>query len=354
MVRLVTLVAAAVLALGNHTGDLAQRPSAEDPAPPRVGVAAETGRAARAGLPVRVDAARSLRSGTELTVTRGHRVSVTARAGRTGTRVLLQRRTGAGAAWSTVAAARAGRTGTARLTVPTAAVGPATYRLLATGPGRPARASRPIAVRVLDPRAADQKPAPAPTGTPGAYTLLDPGRPDAVFRWDPCTAVRYQVRPEPGYPTLRDDVAAAVAALSAATGLQFTDRGETSYRGGAVEPTAFPGETDLVVTVAAEAEAPSLAGGAVGYTTLARSVWAGADARILQAEVVLEREFLTSGSRAVRQLLLHELGHAAGLGHTDDPSQVMFPSVTGETGPGYQQGDLAGLARVGAAGGCLP
>lgn len=350
MVRLVTLVAAAVLAMGT-TGDASQRPSAEESAPPRVGAAAEAGRATRPGLPISVEGARRLQSGAELAVTRGDRLVVTARVGRTGTRVLLQRR--AAAAWSKVAAARAGRTGAARLAVPTAAVGPATYRLLATRPDRPARTSQSIAVRVLDPAGAAREPAPAPSGTPGAYTLLDPGRPGAVFRWDPCTPVRYRVRPEPGYPTLRDDVAAAVATLGAATGLQFTDQGPTSYRGDAVEPAGFPGETDLVVTVAAESEAPALAGGAVGYTTLARSVWAGADARILQAEVVLEREFLTSGSRAVRQLLLHELGHAAGLGHTDDPRQVMFPSVTGETGTGYQQGDLAGLARVGAGGGCL-
>jgi len=47
MGRLVTLVAAAVLAMGNNTGDAPQRPSAEESAPPRVGAAAEAGRATR-------------------------------------------------------------------------------------------------------------------------------------------------------------------------------------------------------------------------------------------------------------------------------------------------------------------
>lgn len=341
MTRLVTLAAALLLA-ASGAGDLARPPAAGATTPRQVTAAASS--TARPTLPVIVETARQLSGGPVVSVPQGILVAVIVRAVRAGDRVLLQRR--ADSSWATLAVARARRAGTARLLLPTGTPGSATYRVVATSRAEgPSRASRPIALTVTP---AAEAPAPAPS----AYTLLDPGRPGAVFRWDPCTPVRVRVQAEPGYPTLRADVAAALGRLAAATGLRFTDLGPTANGGAAADPGGFPADTDLVVTVAGEGEAPALAGGPVGYTTLNHSVWAGPDARILAAEVVLEREFLTSGSSAVGQLLLHELGHAVGLGHTADADQVMFPSVTG-TASGYQPGDLAGLARVGSAAGCL-
>jgi len=52
------------------------------------------------------------------------------------------------------------------------------------------------------------------------------------------------------------------------------------------------------------------------------------------------------------RMLLHELGHIAGLMHTTDPNQVMYPIIDGRAGT-YAAGDRAGLAHVGAAAGCL-
>jgi predicted Zn-dependent protease len=52
------------------------------------------------------------------------------------------------------------------------------------------------------------------------------------------------------------------------------------------------------------------------------------------------------GADLVRGTILHELGHLVGLGHVDDPAQLMFR----EGGPerlGLAEGDLRGLRLLG-------
>ncbi len=61
--------------------------------------------------------------------------------------------------------------------------------------------------------------------------------------------------------------------------------------------------------------------------------------------------FSTGGSRGTT--LLHELAHAVGLDHVEDPAQIMHPVEAGQPAE-YAPGDLAGLRRVGAAAGPLP
>ena len=53
----------------------------------------------------------------------------------------------------------------------------------------------------------------------------------------------------------------------------------------------------------------------------------------------------------LRAILLHELAHVVGLNHVDDPTQLMAPVYRGQRE--FQEGDLAGLAAVGA-GSCSP
>ncbi len=43
-------------------------------------------------------------------------------------------------------------------------------------------------------------------------------------------------------------------------------------------------------------------------------------------------------------VVLHELGHIAGLGHVTDPTQVMYPNPRGKTH--YMPGDVAGLLTL--------
>ena len=52
-------------------------------------------------------------------------------------------------------------------------------------------------------------------------------------------------------------------------------------------------------------------------------------------------------------LMLHEIGHALGLAHADGREQVMHSGINARSRGSYQAGDLTGLRREGALGGCL-
>ena len=53
-------------------------------------------------------------------------------------------------------------------------------------------------------------------------------------------------------------------------------------------------------------------------------------------------------------VLMHELGHLAGIDHVNDPGQVMYPVARDDGPTTYGAGDLDGLWRVSAWNGCLP
>jgi hypothetical protein len=274
--------------------------------------------------------------------------------------------------WRTVAKALTGDRGGALFRVPTGSAGRLQYRVLTTADGHETRSTAfLVAVRADPPTDVPRVPSGvtveagpgSPQGPADAWTLWETGRPGVAFRWDPCTVVRYRTHLDGAPAAMTGNVTEAVHRLASATGLRFVDMGATSYSGTFADPDqhSWPNDIDLLITVADEADAPGLAGNTVGYADITPGGWTTTDARIDRAEVVLERQFVATAPTGFgttqagsAELLLHELGHAVGLGHTSVAGQVMFPTLGSGQPPQYQNGDLNGLARVGAAGGCLP
>lgn len=273
-------------------------------------------------------------------------------------RVALQRYTGG--RWHVVvrSVSSAGRY---RLRVPTTRLGRATYRVRAVATSSAARAAS--ARLVLHVTAYSD---------PAAYAVMS----DPPPRWDPCTPIGYRVNLQRAGTGALADVTGAVARLSAATGLTYTYRGTTTVVPGDTDASdAYPADTRLVIAWVQPGETRYLAvpqAGATGAAGVGGASWTnGIDQRgrswglirhgfvVLDATLHLTAGFGTGpvwGWQGTRgQLLMHELGHSAGLDHPviPDQTEIMYPTMTRKVAV-WGAGDRTGLRIVGASsGGCL-
>jgi hypothetical protein len=185
---------------------------------------------------------------------------------------------------------------------------------------------------------------------------------DRPARWDPCKPIHYVVQTGWMPPGGRADLAASLGRLAKVSGLVFVDDGDTdelpTQHRAAYQPKRYgkrwaplligwvpPDQTDLglghgVAGITVAVAIPGPKGGSIVTGQLA-----------LDADHELPPGFGPGATEG--EVLLHELGHAVGLGHVLDPTQVMYPQTTNSESQ-YGAGDRAGLAALGRPAGCHP
>jgi hypothetical protein len=205
------------------------------------------------------------------------------------------------------------------------------------------------------------------TSTFGSTRLLD--------RWNPCQkAITYAVNPAlagasaPARAAAVLDVQRAFAAVHAATGMTFRYVGITTYIPTGhtwTNATNRGGEPAEIVVAWVDARHPSSllvpgAAGVGGFAVRASRTGAGAwIGYVGRGYVVLDasqNRFFKPGFGAGvtrGELLLHEIGHTIGLGHTSLASQIMYPILQPRSVAKYGGYDLLGLKRLGRTAGCI-
>ena len=205
----------------------------------------------------------------------------------------------------------------------------------------------PPVTKVADPQRL-LPPVAGPIGT-GGFTF------EAAARWDPCRPIRYVI--SGGQPFAGADamLTQALAEAGAASGLRFVFAGtsnETASSDRAAYQPARYGRQWAPVLVAwtDQSAVPQLAGNVIGLGG-AVSARVHGTSRLVTGLLYFDAPelFLISqrgtGYAAMRNVMLHEIGHLLGLGHVQDPGAVMFPSDRAQSD--YSAGDLRGLAYAG-------
>jgi hypothetical protein len=225
----------------------------------------------------------------------------------------------------------------------------------------------------------------AVAGTAGAashysLTVARDASQAVVARWAPCVrtadgrtepqVITYKVHTA-GKPHRVQFVRRAIHRLHKATGLRFSYQGKTRYipqqgnvQGYTEMLAAQQEQRTHVQMVIAWAFPGSGRGGSnlltSGLEGVGSIVWrysGDSDLRISDAAVILKRHNgLRHGfGRGETQgtLIEHELGHAVGLQHVYDPTQIMNPVINPRSPGGYAAGDRSGLKQVGAHEGCM-
>ncbi len=198
----------------------------------------------------------------------------------------------------------------------------------------------------------------APAGTAGKWARIAPGY---RVQFNPCAPVRWRINTQYAPTGVEAEVRTAMDQLKKTTGIRFKYVGTTSAIPGSNR--RWPKNTNLVVAWASPDQTGwDLSGDVIGrggqiQTHYARTGNGKRAYAITRSGLVLDNTFAAPpgfvGPNARGSIIVHELGHVVGLGHTDEAQQQMYPSAENLGAGVYQAGDLTGLRHVGLMTGCL-
>jgi len=206
-------------------------------------------------------------------------------------------------------------------------------------------------------------------GEPGAtYSFAWVNDDGSPVRWDACTPVHIAVNPAGAPPGAMEDLSEALARIREASGVElvvdgFVDELPAVERQPVQRDRYGDGWAPVLVAWARLDGSPLAAGlgvedGVLGVASPLAVTLPGDSGILVTGQIVLESAVVVSpGFRTTKSqgaVMLHELSHVLGLGHTPDNAQLLYDggepiAGRGELGPG----DRAGLAAVGRSAGCL-
>ena len=180
--------------------------------------------------------------------------------------------------------------------------------------------------------------------------------------WSPCRPIHYVVRPDHQLANGPQLIRAAIAAVSAATGLRFLDDGPTTeapdFQRDAYQPQRYGDRwAPVLITWATTQEVPDFGVDVAGEAGPTWITTPAGERVNVTGSVALDPVKIADiqsrfGTKEAQAILLHEFGHLVGLQHVNDPHQIMYPRDTLAV-MSYQRGDLTGLAKLGT-GPCQP
>lgn len=179
------------------------------------------------------------------------------------------------------------------------------------------------------------------------FSMTQPGSRRPVG-YDPCRPIEIAVNPQGAPENYQALVDTAMSHTSEATGLAFTPVGTTDSRDfdlGLPDHSRRP----VLVAWATSDELPDLAGDVAGIGGSAATDLGTGRLRYVTGIVVLDAGqfagFDPDDPSVAQAIVDHEFGHLVGLGHVDDPNELMYEhNLTRTT---YGPGDREGLARLG-------
>ncbi len=199
-------------------------------------------------------------------------------------------------------------------------------------------------------------PVPDP-GVGGAHTFAQ-SHDGAPVTYSPCRPLEVVVNRALEPAGAAGVVEEAVTAVADATGLVIEVTGSSDEAPSddrlLRQPVRYGGGwAPVLVAWTTPHQVPGLSGDVVGLGGSAAVADSGiARPRYVTGTVSLDTPALTGmlarprGRDLVRAVVMHELGHVVGLGHVDDPGELMYADNVGRTD--FGPGDVAGLAELGS------